>query len=144
MDIKTQVLPQEIGNCPDRKGTVAQSTPMVLVLEDDRYYGSAVRRTLERAGMRVMVARDASEAAKIFEEEERVDLLLSDIVLPSGDGRLAARAFADSNPHLKVLFMSAYEEEDLQSYGATIEGEYISKERGEHALAAAVSNTLAL
>ena len=134
--------PQDVGNRAGEASRSTQFVPSVLVLEDDRNYRRAVKRVLERAGLGVLTARDEQEAAAHFETSDRIDLLLADVILPDGDGREIAGRFATQHPHLKVLFMSAYEEDELESFGASIEGDYISKEAGELRLAEVVSRTL--
>ena len=82
----------------------------ILVLEDDPDVRSFAVSALEGLGYRVHEAADAAAAMQVLEEEaEKLDLLLSDVVLPGGVSgpELAAKA-RDLYPKLKLVFMSGY------------------------------------
>ncbi len=84
-------------------------TGRVLVAEDD----AAVRRTIVRqlcaAGFEVVEAPDGARALEIFESDERIDLLITDCVMP---GRLQGPQLAEvirrSKPGFPIVFMSGY------------------------------------
>jgi PAS domain S-box-containing protein len=88
---------------------VRGSGETILLAEDEaavRHFTSAV---LEAAGYRVVQAADSHEALSRFPGiREDVRLLVTDIVMPGGDGRELAAKLRDSNPGLPVLFMSGY------------------------------------
>ena len=80
----------------------------VLVVEDEKAVRYLTRIILERAGYVVVEAADPLEAEAVFDRIERVDLLVTDVVMPNGRGPdLYARLVARS-PDLRVLFMSGY------------------------------------
>jgi PAS domain S-box-containing protein len=82
----------------------------ILVLEDDPDVRSFAVAALEGLGYRVHQAADAAAAMKVLEEEaDKLDLLLSDVVLPGGVSgpELAAKA-KELYPKLKLVFMSGY------------------------------------
>ena len=82
----------------------------ILVLEDDPDVRSFAVHALEGLGYRVLQATDAVAAMQVLEEEaDKLDLLLSDVVLPGGVSgpELAAKAI-DLYPKLKLVFMSGY------------------------------------
>ncbi|MBI4955729.1 MAG: PAS domain S-box protein [Myxococcales bacterium] len=79
----------------------------ILVVEDDEAVRAIAARILLRAGYRVEQAANAGEAILIC-ERNAIDLLLSDVVMPTMSGRdLAARLQRD-RPGLPALFMSGY------------------------------------
>ncbi len=83
----------------------------ILVVEDDRSVRALTRRVLERHGYRVHSANSGREALAEWERyDPRVDLLLTDLVMPGGvDGfELAARLLA-RDPGLRVVFSSGYD-----------------------------------
>jgi len=87
-----------------------QRTPRtVLVAEDEETVRRFVRIVLEREGFRVLEAENGVEAVSVFEAAgSKVDLLLTDVVMPQmGGSELAARLLAAS-PGLRVIFMSGY------------------------------------
>ena len=71
------------------------------------------RRVLQQAGYRVIGARSADEAVARFDAEpSRIDLLLTDMVMPGQDGLWLARYLGKQQPDLRILFMSGYDDED--------------------------------
>jgi PAS domain S-box-containing protein len=81
----------------------------VLVVEDEAEVRSLVRRTLERAGYRVLVAADGAEAAQTLRQRaDEIDVLLTDVVLPMLSGRELAEFVATCCPRVRVMFMSGY------------------------------------
>jgi signal transduction histidine kinase len=87
----------------------------ILVAEDAAPLLSLVTRILAAQGYRVLQAADGSEAAQLFEANEgKVDLLLTDSVMPKVNGRELARKLRERKPGLKVILMSGFSEEDSE------------------------------
>jgi len=91
----------------------SQSSPEVkariLVVEDDRTFGEAVRKLLCQEGYGVTVASDFRLALEILEGDQPVDLLLADIVMPdSVNGIALSRMARLRRRDLKVLYMTGY------------------------------------
>ncbi len=81
----------------------------VLVVEDNPVVLHLVVRSLERAGFRVVATTDSTEAEALAEAAEgRIDLLLTDVVMPVMQGPEVAAQVRALYPELPVLFMSAY------------------------------------
>ncbi|HEY8926199.1 MAG TPA: PAS domain-containing protein [Polyangia bacterium] len=82
----------------------------VLVVEDEATVRQLTRRTLERAGYRVLEACDAVEALRVWEQHQSaIDLLMTDIVMPEGvSGRELAERLHASKPKLRVILTSGY------------------------------------
>jgi len=90
----------------------------VLVAEDDPSVRTLVKSVLERNGYRVLVAEDGVSALELAREQKgRIDLLLSDVVMPSMNGRALREALLESYPELRVLFMSGYTGDVLAGLG---------------------------
>ena len=83
---------------------------VILVLEDEPDVREYVVAALERLGYRVFRAADAAGAMRVLANEAgNIDLLLTDVVLPSGiSGPELADMAMRSYPKLKVVFMSGY------------------------------------
>ncbi len=81
----------------------------ILLVEDDDAVADVAERTLQQEGYRVLRAPGPEEALRIHNEHgEAIDLLLTDVVLPTMSGiELDDRICAD-RPDLPVLFMSGY------------------------------------
>jgi PAS domain S-box-containing protein len=84
-------------------------TLTILVVEDEASVRSTVRRQLETLGHTVLLAETAATALPILKNGEKVDVLLTDVVLGSGMNGIdladAARVF---RPGLPVIFMSGF------------------------------------
>ena len=72
---------------------------------------------LRRQGYAVLVAANADEALRVFDENASIDLLLSDVVMPGTSGPELVRQLVERRPALKVLYMSAYTEEAIVHHG---------------------------
>ena len=104
-------LAAEFAGCAAAAG--AESVPggkeTVLVVEDQetvRRYASAV---LKRYGYRVFQVPSAGQALAICEREgERIDLVVTDVVMPNVSGRELAERLNKLRPGIKVLYMSGY------------------------------------
>ena len=97
---------------------------LVLVVEDDPDVGALTVNMLESLGYHVISTENAAEARAVLARGEKVDLVLSDVILPGGTSgpEFAARAHA-SYPDLKVIFMSGY------SAAAARDGSFLDSEQ---------------
>jgi len=81
----------------------------ILVVEDDADVRSYIVAVLRDLDYEVLEAHDAATAFKLVERRGgRIDLLLSDIVLPGATGRELVRKLHARWPALKVLYMTGY------------------------------------
>lgn len=90
-------------------------TERLLVVEDDPSVAEVARRLLTRAGYSVQVLRDAESAITAL-EHETFDLLVSDVVMPGMSGAALAQEARRLYPHLPVLLMSGYPDDDLVAH----------------------------
>jgi two-component system cell cycle sensor histidine kinase/response regulator CckA len=99
-------------------GQLPRGTETILVVEDEDTVRVLIGEVLRRQGYVVI---DASEPASAFAVAERhagrLDLLISDIVMPGESGPSFARRLVASQPGLRVLFVSGYADEALASHG---------------------------
>lgn len=85
---------------------------MILLVEDESFVRDVTGEVLRAAGYRVLAARDAAEALRMYElRRGNVDLLLSDVILPGETGLALAGTLRSKNPTLKVLLVSGYGEQ---------------------------------
>ncbi|MEX0781781.1 MAG: ATP-binding protein [Dehalococcoidia bacterium] len=88
---------------------VLQGNETVLLLEDEEPLLEVAARILERGGYTVLKATNGEEALQVETAHSgRIDLLISDVVMPGMLGQEAARRLHASRPELKVLFTSGY------------------------------------
>jgi CheY-like chemotaxis protein len=81
----------------------------ILVVEDDEGVRGYISEVLQDLNYRVVTAPDAAVALHILERQEQpVDLLLTDVVLPGMNGRQLADSVKPDHPAMRVLFMTGY------------------------------------
>ena len=89
----------------------------VLVVEDADGLRELARRLLQRQGYTVLVAANADEALRLFEQNPSIDVLLTDVVMPGASGPELTRQLVERRPALKVIYMSGYTEEAIVQHG---------------------------
>ena len=83
----------------------------VLLAEDDRSVRRLVVSELTRRGFTVLEAEDGAAALEVFRhEKDRVDVLVTDVVMPRMNGADLAKAADRIRPGLKILFISGHPE----------------------------------
>jgi CheY-like chemotaxis protein len=103
-DLKTSDRMGEAGWLP--AGSVGE---VILVVEDDPMVRALTVRILTGLGYRTYEAQDGIAAVAILDAVGRIDLLLTDVVLPQGiSGPQLARQAQARCPGLQVLYMSGY------------------------------------
>jgi PAS domain S-box-containing protein len=81
----------------------------VLLVDDDGQVSAAARRALERAGYVVLTASDGAHGLRVATGHGgRIDLLITDLVMPGFGGRELARRVATVRPGMRVLYTSGY------------------------------------
>jgi two-component system cell cycle sensor histidine kinase/response regulator CckA len=94
----------------------------LLVVEDEEGVRELVRRVLTRHGYEVLEARHGRDALVEAERHEKIDLLLTDVVMPEMSGVALAAALRRRRPDLRVLYMSGYTEDEIVRRGDVGEG----------------------
>jgi PAS domain S-box-containing protein len=85
----------------------------VLVVEDNAALRRVVARQLGELGYRVLAAENAAAGLRLMEQQS-IDLLLTDVVMPGGiNGRELARRARQRWPGIKVIFTSGFSEPRL-------------------------------
>lgn len=81
----------------------------ILLVEDEENLRNLVQMNLEIYGYTVITATDALDALEIEAEfEGKIDLMLSDVVMPNMGGGELAVAIQETRPDIKIVFMSGY------------------------------------
>lgn len=83
--------------------------PTILVVDDEQIFRDLEARVLARHGFKVLVAADGQEALSIVEQREvRIDLVLSDIVMPGMTGPQLVKRVKQLSPNTKAVLMTGY------------------------------------
>jgi two-component system cell cycle sensor histidine kinase/response regulator CckA len=84
----------------------------ILLVEDEEGLRALNARGLTSRGYTVLEAGNGVEAIEVFNEQKgRVDLVVSDVVMPEMDGPTLLKELRKRNPALKIVFVSGYAEE---------------------------------
>jgi two-component system cell cycle sensor histidine kinase/response regulator CckA len=99
----------------ERKGDLTGSGRVLLVEDEDIVRSFAVR-ALKRQGYEVLEASTGVEALEVMRRnEDRVDIVVSDVVMPEMDGPTLLKSLRKTNPDLKIIFMSGYPNEAFRN-----------------------------
>jgi two-component system cell cycle sensor histidine kinase/response regulator CckA len=120
--------------------SLAAGTETILLVEDEEPVRELVRRVLQGLGYRVIAAGCPSEAERMLDETDRVDLMLTDVVMPELSGYDLALRVRERRPDIGLLFMSGYAHR--VSGAETAEGQLLKKPFAPEQLARAVRATL--
>jgi len=95
---------------PERRPqTAPRGSETILLVEDEPAILELTQRVLERQGYAVLPARTPGEALRLADAHgDRIDLLLSDVIMPEMNGRDLAARLRAAHPAVRHLFMSGY------------------------------------
>lgn len=101
---------------------------VVLVVEDDPAVRRLCVRELQAMGCRALEAANGPEALEQHRLAHRVDLLLTDVIMPGGmNGAQVAAALIERQPELPVVYMSGYHADVLSEYLRTEDAHLLAK-----------------
>lgn len=101
----------------------------VMVVEDQAEVRDFAATVLANCGYRTFKADNAAEALRLLEEgQERIDLVLTDVVMPGTSGPEMCARLKCMRPEIKVLYMSGYTADKIACHGVLDpETDFISK-----------------
>ncbi len=116
----------------------------VLVVEDEAVMLKLTARMLADQGYSVLTAGTSAEAIRLTHDHAgKIDLLLSDVIMPEMNGRDLAELLVSLQPGLKCLFMSGYTSTVIATQGILEKGmHFIQKPFSAKDLAAKVRKVL--
>jgi two-component system, cell cycle sensor histidine kinase and response regulator CckA len=85
-----------------------QPTPktILLVEDDDKATLMVLRKMLQQEGYRVLSANGGEEGLTIATQQQNLDLLVTDVIMPKLNGTELAKRIRAARPELPVLFIS--------------------------------------
>ncbi|MFP4310247.1 MAG: ATP-binding protein, partial [Desulfococcaceae bacterium] len=111
---------------PAHKATAkpaARGSETILLVEDEPSILRMAATMLEKLGHVVIAAETPGEAIRLAHEHgDRIDLLMTDVVMPEMNGRALARNLLSIDPDIKCLFMSGYTANVIAHHGVLDEG----------------------
>jgi len=128
----------------EKLGRVAQDIETILLVEDDEVVRKLVSEVLDNEGYRLLEAANGVAALSICAQyEERIHLLLTDVIMPEMSGRALADRLVPQHPEMKVLFMSGYTDDVIADHGVLDTGTaFIQKPFAPDVLAKKVRDVL--
>ncbi|MGQ0673708.1 MAG: response regulator, partial [Hyphomicrobium sp.] len=117
----------------------------VLLVEDEDAVRSFAVRALKRQGYEVLEATTGVEALEVMRRiDGKVDIVVSDVVMPEMDGPTLLKKLRQTNPDLKIIFVSGYPNEAFEeSLGSGQQFAFLAKPFSLPQLAAKVKEELA-
>jgi len=95
----------------------------ILLVEDDEQVRTLACNILTRHGYTVHTARNGKDALEVAGRlQGPLDLLLTDVVMPTMGGRVLSEHLARTHPETKVLFMSGYTDDSVVRHGVLESG----------------------
>ena len=119
-------------------------TETVALVEDDPAVRKLATSVLEQLGYKVFGAESGEQALDFAGiTDMRIDLLLTDVVMPGINGKQLADSLCSKRPDLKVLFTSGYPDDVIAPHGVLENGlNFLAKPYSPYALARAVRRVL--
>lgn len=143
----TLYFPRHAG-LPDDSGRrvvkAAEGQETIFMVEDETQLLQLCQHSLERKGYKVFAFNDPNEAVlAAAASAERIDLLLTDVMMPGMTGANVAKGVWESWPGTPVLYMSGHTENVITEHGVLPQGmHYIQKPFSPAVLAARVREIL--
>ena len=110
--IPDALLPIDIVETTDR------GCHTILIVEDDPALLQVTRRSLEEIGYVILAAQLLAEAADISERfQGRIDLMVTDVIMPGMNGSQLASQLTVQRPEMKVLYVSGYKDDAIVHHG---------------------------
>jgi PAS domain S-box-containing protein len=115
-EVETRSLPQSIPSAS------LKGNETILLIEDDLRVRQITREILQSQDYKVLEA-NGEDALQVSQQYPgKIDLLLTDIVMPKSNGREIAEQLLEVRPDLKVIYMSGYADDIIIQHGL-LEGE---------------------
>ncbi len=145
----TVYLPRHEGSIEEIESTKAHELPrgageMVLVAEDETTILDLCAAVLRQLGYHVLTASSPLEALGVAASHEgKIDLLMTDVIMPEMNGRDLAQGLLARRPEMKVLYMSGYTADVVSSRDMMDDGAcFIQKPFSVHDVASKVREAL--
>jgi two-component system, cell cycle sensor histidine kinase and response regulator CckA len=117
----------------------------VLIVEDEDVVRNMLSRALTGYGYTVIEAGNGNEALSLLSDRRRsrIDLLITDVIMPEMSGEALARKIVEKDPGVKVLYISGYTNDAVVHHGVLDKGvQFLQKPFTPQSLAAKVLDIL--
>lgn len=115
----------------------------ILLVDDEDELRNAAAEYLQHCGYKVLKARAAGEALQLAgSSPERISLVITDIVLPGGNGRMLVDQIRQAHPETGVLVISGYADDAVSRHGFVDSTSFLQKPFTLQSLGARIRNML--
>ena len=116
----------------------------LLIVDDDESLVQLVKKMVERQGFQALIATSAADALETYQNNRnRIDLVITDLVMSGTDGRAFARNLLTLNPDVRILVSTGLRNESdmdaLRDMG--VKG-FVFKPYNSHDLVASIQDAL--
>ncbi len=102
----------------NNSGELCGGSETILLVEDEEIVRRMARMILETHGYTVLEAADVKDALRLcFENVNKIDLLLTDVIMPGMSGRMLTERVSAFCPNLPVVYMSGYTDDAIVRHG---------------------------
>jgi len=102
----------------DELGIDDLGSETILLVEDEDSVRDLAQRILQSRGYKVLAAQHGGDALQIASiADQRIDLVVTDVVMPGMNGRELVETLIASTPGIRVLYMSGYTDDDIVRRG---------------------------
>ena len=121
-----------------------ESAPLIILADDDPSIRLILHHILQRDGYRVLDASNGREVLRLH-QENHVDLVLLDAIMPEQDGFVTCRILKEQQPELPVLMITGLDDDTSVEHAFRVGADdYISKPIRVNELVTALSLSEAL
>jgi PAS domain S-box-containing protein len=94
----------------------------ILLVEDEEPVRRLACEILQASGYTILEASGGLDALQVCETHGRIELMVTDVVMPGMSGRELADELSSLRPEMRVLYVSGYTEDAIGEYGVLEEG----------------------
>ena len=134
-----KVVTLQRSSCPG-----SQSMRTILLVEDEPFVREATSGILRRAGFEVLPAENARQALQVYDEcGERIDLVMTDMMMPGATGQQLCCDLRRHSPDLPVLLTSGFSNQELDVEVPALRTFFLAKPYCRRTLLEKIENILA-
>jgi PAS domain S-box-containing protein len=122
-----------------------KATGTILLVEDDDAVRRLARRVLEGVGYNVLEAANGAEALAMYLRQPRIDLVITDVIMPGMSGQELSGRLRDLRPEQQILYVSGYTDDTILQHGTFLPNtSFLQKPFSPSALVARVQEMIAV
>jgi PAS domain S-box-containing protein len=129
---------------PPTEDPLSRGSETILVAEDEEVLRALVCEMLNGLGYSVLLANSSGDALRIIQDcQQRIDMLITDVIMPNMNGRELSELAWSSRPEMRVLYISGYAADLIQQQSGPMRYvDFLAKPFTHYELAAAVRKLL--